>query len=68
MQRGVYGRAESPYNAHYPDRAVRLGLVQRRRHGYRRQFQRLRPGRRNLVQWPRPRLEQWPVPTRPRVG
>ena len=32
MQRGVYGRAESPYNADYLTRRVRLRLVERFRH------------------------------------
>jgi amidase len=57
MQRGVYGRAESPYNANY-HRAFRLRFVERRRHGHRCQLRRLRPGRRNLVEWPWPGVEQ----------
>ena len=49
MQRGVYGRAESPYNADYLTAAVRLGLVQRLGHRDRGQLRRLRARRGDLV-------------------
>ena len=61
MQRGVYGRAESPYNAGLPDGAVRLGLVERFGHGDRRELRGVRARRGDLVERTRARVEQRPV-------
>ena len=58
MQRGLYGRAESPYNARLPDLGVRLGLVERLGHRDRGELRGIRAGRGDVVERPRAGIEQ----------
>ena len=59
MQRGVYGRAESPYNADYLTAPLPPAL-QRCRYCHRRQLLCLWSGGRDLVERPGPCVQQRP--------
>lgn len=54
-----------PVQCRLPHRALRLGVLQWRRHRHRGQLRRLRPGRGNLVERARPGVEQRPVRLHP---
>ena len=61
MQRGVYGRAESPYNADFLTAPFASGSSNGAGTATAASFCRIRPGGRNLVERARSCFEQWPV-------
>ena len=58
MQRGVYGRAESPYNADYLTAAFASGSSNGSGTATAASFAAFGLGRRNMVQWPLTRIQQ----------
>ena len=61
MQRGVYGRAESPLQRRLPDPRPLPPAPPTGRYCHRRELRRLRSGGRDLVERPWPCLQQRPV-------
>ena len=68
MQRGLYGRAESPYNPAYLPAPFGSGSSNGSGVGPRGELRSVRPRRRDLVERPRPRLEQRAVLLHPELG